>query len=372
MPFLSLSLYNFRNLKNDTIDLLAKEVFFVGENGQGKSNFLEALYYSSYGSSFRTHIENEIIKNGNKEMSVRSLFREENETTNSVIISVKSNKKKIEKNGKRVLDRKELINTIPCVLFSHGDLDFAVGMPERRRFFIDQSLSMYDVLYLDTLRRYRKLLKSRNQILKNQKYELLSVYDMQMIAPGLELERKRRDAIYKFNKIFGKLFEDVTGISNLVISYEPAWQKKDEISGYVFPSPEEVLQHFEKRHELDIRMNTTMSGPHRDKIRFLRNGTPFIPQASTGQRRLISLLLRIAQGVFYTQVTGKKPILLMDDVLLELDPVKREKITSLLPEYDQLFCTFLPGEPYKNYIHNDTRIYRISEGLWTEDFERKS
>ena len=365
MPFLSLTLYNFRNLANETIDLFAKEVFFVGENGQGKSNLLESLYYASYASSFRTRIEGEVIKNGEKEMGLNALFKSES-TTDSVSVQIVGNgRKKISKNRKRVTDRKDLINTIPCVLFSHGDIEFASGEPERRRFFVDQSLSMYDTLYLEALRRYRHVLKNRNACLREQKFDMLESYDIQLAKYGLEIEQKRRDAIFRFNQIFGSLFEKISGIPDVMISYEPAWKKKNEI-GFDFPSESEIISHLQSRREVDIKMGTSMSGPHRDRIRFLRKGAAFIPQASTGQRRLVSLVLRIAQGVFYTQITGKKPVFLMDDVMLELDPAKREKLTAMLPEYDQLFCTFLPGEPYEKYIRNSTKVYFLENGSWTE------
>ncbi len=113
-------------------------------------------------------------------------------------------------------------------------------------------------------------------------------------------------------------------------------------------------------------MCTTMSGPHRDKVRFMKGAKQFVPSASTGQRRLISLILRIAQAQYYTVITQKKPILLMDDVLLELDPDKRQKVTALLPEYEQLFCTFLPGEPYERYKKTTTKIFKIEGGHWSE------
>ena len=195
---------------------------------------------------------------------------------------------------------------------------------------------------------------------------MLPSYDAQLARYGLEVERKRRDAIFRFNQIFGSLFEKISGIDSLVISYECAWRKKSEVKEmFDFPSENEVIAHLESRREVDLKMNTTMSGPHRDRIRFLRNSAPFIPQASTGQRRLVSLVLRIAQGVFYTQITGKKPVFLMDDVMLELDPSKRERFTAMLPEYDQLFCTFLPGEPYENYIRSSTKVYLLNSGSWT-------
>ena len=93
MPFISITPYNFRNLSNESIDLSSKEVFFVGQNGQGKSNFLEALYYCAYGSSFRTHLDNEIIRNGESEMSIHSMFREEEKSVHTTLIKLKEKTK---------------------------------------------------------------------------------------------------------------------------------------------------------------------------------------------------------------------------------------------------------------------------------------
>lgn len=370
MPFLSLNPYNFRNLENRTIDLSCREIFFVGENGQGKSNFLEALYYSAYGSSFRTHIDNEIIKKNEHEMSLYSMFREENGIAHTTSLQLRDKNKKIEKDGKIIHDRKELINTMPVVLYNHDDLDFAVGSPERRRFFIDQSLSMYDVVYIDLMRRYKRVLKNRNQCLKDKNFQLLETYDYQLVQSGLEIQKKRKDAVFKFNQIFGKIYEDVTGIDGVSVRYRPSWKKQeDDTYDYPFgdshmPSMEMTLQVLQSSRFQEEVMCTTMSGPHRDRIVFERNGTSFIPMASTGQRRLIALVLRTAQSQFYTEVTQKKPVILMDDVLLELDPDKRQRFTAVLPEYDQLFCTFLPGEPYDRYMKSSTGIYEIKNGKW--------
>ena len=373
MPFLSLSPVHFRNLKDCTIDLLSREVYFTGKNGQGKSNLLEALYYSSYASSFRTRNYSELIKKGESSMSLRTIYREENGNTHSTFISLESGKKRIEKDGKTLHDRKELVNTMPCVLYNHDDLDFAVGSPERRRFFIDQSLSMYDVLYIDVMRRYKKILKSRNLCLKERKYNLFETYDIQLAMNGLEIQKKRKDAVFLFNQIFGKMYEQISGIEGVTIRYSPSWKKKSVSESEAafgensLPPMDEVMDSIRSKFESEKIMGTTLSGPHRDKIVFVKDGQAFVPTASTGQRRLIALVLRTAQAVFYTQVTQKKPVLLMDDVLLELDPEKRQKLTAMLPSYDQLFCTFLPGEPYDKYMHETTKVYRINGGEWEEE-----
>lgn len=358
MPFLSLSSTNFRNLQSTTIDLLAKEVYFVGENGQGKTNFLEALYYSAYASSFRTRSEQEIVRRGEDAFSVRTMFRDDTDSVTAIHAEFQRGRKKILKNQKKVTDRKELVNTIPCVLFCHDDLDFAVGEPERRRFFIDQSLSMYDGLYIDELRAYKKILKNRNLVLKNKDYQMLEMYDVQLAQRGIYLQDKRKKMVFLFNSIFSRLYERVSGIEGLSIIYDPSWKEVENRT----PSQDQVLDLLSSKRKVDCVMETTMSGPHRDRIRFVQDGRPFVPTASTGQRRLISLLLRVAQAVHYTEVTGRKPVLLMDDVLLELDPDKRQKFTSVLPPYNQLFCTFLPGEPYERYRTSETRVLFVEDG----------
>jgi DNA replication and repair protein RecF len=364
MPFLSLSLNNFRNLKNGKIDLSSREIYFIGENGQGKSNILESLYYSAYGASFRTHIDTQLIKFGTKDFSISSLYQQESGSVQKIDIFYQNGIKRIEKNEKRIQDRKELINTIPCVLFCHDDMQFATGEPECRRFFLDQSLTMFDPMYIDDMRNYKKVLKNRNQLLKDRSYDMLDIYDVQLARNGLEIQKKRKDAVFQFNQIFGKLYEDISGISGVSILYAPSWKEIPDTIGTRFPSSDDIIKLLAERHDQDKVMETTLSGPHRDRIIFICQGRQFIPVSSTGQQRLVALLLRVAQSVYYSRITGKKPVFLMDDVMLELDPDKRQKMTGMLPEYDQLFCTFLPGEPYERYKHSTTRIYHIEKGEW--------
>ncbi len=358
MPFLSLSLYNFRNFEQLTIDLSAPEVFLVGQNGQGKTNVLESLYLASYGNSFRTRSETELCNKHADEYSIRVLFKETEEKTHRISLISKNKKKTIEKNLKKVYDRKDLISTIPCILLCHDDLHFATGAPERRRFFIDQSLSLYDSSYIDTLRQFTKLLKSRNLVLKERRTEVLDVLDAQLIPFGLEIMKRRAETVQAFNEIFSSLYEQISGIDSVFIDYSPSW-KHSEFN--------EVLRDLIEKRPVDFAMNTSMLGPHRDKIRFIRHKRPFVQTASTGQQRLLSLILRAAQAHCYTKITGRLPVLLMDDVLLELDPEKRKKFTELLPKYDQLIATFLPGEPYSAYKTEKTMTYIVSEGTFSAE-----
>lgn len=357
MPFLSVSFINYRNLENASIDLLSKEVFFKGDNGQGKTNILEALYLCAYGSSFRTKNDIEIIKKSENAYAIKALYKDSKETTHSIHIKFENNKKIISKNAKKILDRKELINTIPCIVFCHEDMDFITGEPEKRRFFLDQSISLHNSLYVDTLRTYKKVLRSRNVILKEQNYELLPVFTEKLIYEGMEIVKKREDMVLFFNKYLSSLYEEVTGIKDLKIAYQSSWKNK---------KAEDISAHLQAKIEVEKRLKTSISGPHRDKIIFVKDEENFVFSASTGQKRLLSVLLRILQAKYIFELNHQKPILLMDDVLLELDPGKREKIMRLLPEYEQLFATFLPGEPYERYTKSSTRVYTVQKGQWHE------
>ena len=356
MGFTSLKTFDFRNLKNQRIDLNSKEIFLTGENGQGKSNFLEAVYILSYGSSFRTHQDSLLIKHNCKEMTIYGEYTRNNELSNTVSVNLSGKVKKITYNGKAVKDRKDLIHNIPCIIFSHEDLSFVNGSPERKRWFLNQTISLYNSEYIDNLRNYRKILKLRNIEIKKGKKELLDVYNYQLAAAGLKLQLSRNITVSEFNKTFSPLFRDISGLEEeLYIEYLPSWKN--------CTNEDEVIEKLESKLSTDFILGTTSSGPHRDGIKYNMQSRDFAKIASTGQLRLISLVLRVAQAIFFLDKTKQKPLLLLDDVLLELDNKRRMKFLKYLPEYEQIFFTFLPGEHYNEYKMADTAILNVENGV---------
>jgi DNA replication and repair protein RecF len=160
--------------------------------------------------------------------------------------------------------------------------------------------------------------------------------------------------------VYENLYGEVSGINSVGVFYEPSW--KDDTTG------EAIRNRLKARFEADIAQGCTVSGVHRDRYVFTRhtldNGhnCDFSEMASTGQRRILALLLRVAQARCFSSVTGKTPVLLLDDVLLELDGEKRRRFLSVMPEYEQAFFTFLPEEPYEKYQNSDTFVYSVREG----------
>jgi DNA replication and repair protein RecF len=151
------------------------------------------------------------------------------------------------------------------------------------------------------------------------------------------------------------LCSEITGQSEEVrISYRPAWDGLHDIG--------EVTAHLAARRERDRRHGVTLSGPHRDVCTFVRAGREYAPYASTGQLRLCALALRVAQARFLADRTGRRPVLLLDDVLLELDPVRKRAFIARFPSYDQAFFTFLPDESWQSYRTGDTLVLSVDRG----------
>jgi DNA replication and repair protein RecF len=203
---------------------------------------------------------------------------------------------------------------------------------------------------------------------------MLDVLDPQLISYGLRLMEKREEAARLFSETFGPLYEQVSGIGDIAVRYIPSWKEacvplgreRKEImvpaAAAACASPDAVTAFLEEHREADAAVGLCLSGPHRDRYLFSRGNTEFSGKASTGQRRLLALLLRIAQARRFSDMTGRNPVLLLDDVLLELDPEKRRRLLMVMPEYDQAFYTFLPEEPYERYRKSDTLVYYVNQG----------
>ncbi len=357
MKFIKVSSTNFRNLELSTeINVDHKKVLLIGDNGQGKTNFLELLYLLCYGNSFRTNNLRDLLAFGKKTFYISGVFEDERGLKRDISFLYKNSKRVIKIDNKQITDRKELIYNIPCIVFSHSDLDFVNGQPEERRKFFNQTLSMYDKLFFDDFRYYSKILKQKNMALKNSQVELLPIYDQLLSQYGLNIMRARIKAVYEMNQIFPDLYEKVSGIKNVKIKYVPSWKNCS--------TEEDIQKILEKNRDRDLILKFNTTGISRDKFKIVSDNGDLSSSGSTGQLRLASLVLRATQSQFYKKKTGKEPVLLVDDVLLELDIKKRSTFLSLLEGYSQAFFTFLPKEQYftENFEDTDKMVLSVKDG----------
>lgn len=358
MPFDSLRLASFRNLEDRELELGAERVFLIGENGQGKTNFLEALYYLSFGSSFRGAVDAEVPCHGSKAFALEARVRTDFASSlpaEDIRVDCEKGKKEIRRSGKRVPDRKELIEFNPSVVFCHEDFSFAAGEPERRRFFFDQTAGIVSPSYIDSLRLFRRVLKQRNAALKEKRSSLLDLLDEQLAVHGLALRDARSRLESCLKPGFTDLYEKVSRLGSPVeLCYRPSWPMDLDLEG--------VRTRLEEKRGDDLSFGSSLSGSHRDRWVFRTEGRDFAATASTGQLRLLSLVLRSLQALYYTESTGRKPVLLFDDVLLELDPERRRRFFATIPQASQAFFTFLPGEPWEDYRSDSILVYRVEHG----------
>jgi len=354
MSFSSIETHSFRNLADGAVLTDAPSVFVIGENGQGKTNFLDAIYTLCYGSSFRSGTDADAALLEQNRWSIRGTGPDGSQC----VVAWADAQKSIREDDKPVRDRKRLVERNPAIVFCHDDMEFSRGEPERRRFFFDQTASLVSVGYIDALRSYRRVLKARNVALKERSLDVLDILDIQLATYGLLLRDERARLSAAFDQRFAPRYERVSLLGTRVgVSYRPSWK--------IGESTEEVLTRLASARERELILGTTLSGPHRDRYLFVDDRGDFSERASTGQLRLLSLTLRISQAEQYTIASGRSPILLLDDVLLELDPDKRKRFMDNLPVAEQAFFTFLPGEPYGTYATAETIVYWTDHGRFS-------
>ena len=369
MGYQRIRFYNFRNLADKEIELGQSIYYLIGENGAGKSSFLEGLYLLSYGSSFRDRHLEHCLRLSAPSFVVSGITEQYNQCYRVQIqYDRSSGKKSINLDNKKLQDRKELLQLMPSIIFTHGDIAYIKGSPRERRQFIDQTISLVDPYYVELLRNYTCCLVQRNWVLKNKKMELLSTYTLQMVEAGLEIQQRRALHITQLSQVFSDLFHYVSNFGTLVsIEYQPSWPQVNQN----FKSHESVqncLEYLDQRLKRDILLGSSQSGPHRDHLQFrVHNQTgyacpDFTKLASTGQLRLAALILKSAQAAYLQKNTSTSCALLFDDVLLEMDSDRRKLFLSNLPPYQQIFFTLLPNEDYQSYPFSDYQVFQIQNG----------
>ena len=351
----SLELSNFRNYESLSMEFSPSTNILYGDNAQGKTNILEAVFLCATTKSHKGSKDKEIIKLQSEEAHIRMVIRRD-ELDHRIDMHLKKNKPKgVAIDGIPIKRSSELFGIINVVFFSPEDLAIIKDGPSERRRFIDMELCQLSKLYLHNLLNYNKVLNQRNNLLKQVCFnkgllDTLYVWDQQLLHFGTELMKERQAFMKNMNEIVVKLHKKLSdGKEELEIAYEP------NVAISEFESK------LNKSMERDIALKVTNIGPHRDDLSFFINGQDVRKYGSQGQQRTAALSLKLAEIELVKQVTKDKPILLLDDVLSELDRKRQNQLLdSIIGIQTIVTCTGL--EEFVNNRIETERIYKVVQG----------
>lgn len=350
---------NFRNYGEEELFFDDRKNIFLGENAQGKTNILEAIYICSFARSFRTQNAVDMIKLGEESASV-TLDAESQGTDKKISIIINDNgKKMIKKDNKPVRRTAELLNNLVVVIFSPEDLKIIKDSPEKRRNFLNKEISQIKPNYYENLRRYNEVLKQKNAVLKGpdplRDETMLDVFDRQLCKYGTE--------VMKYRERFVKMLSDKSSeIQNKISCGKESLEIEYKNSAGIETFGEELS----KNRKNDIYSRSSGIGPQRDDLVFFINGKDARKYGSQGQQRTIALSLKLAEIQIVRKLIDEDPILLLDDVLSELD-AERQKFLLNEIENVQLFVTAteINGELLKKT--DKGKIFTVNNGNVTEE-----
>ncbi len=347
----SLELNHFRNYNTLNIDFEEGTNILYGNNAQGKTNILEAVYLSGTTKSHKGSKDKEMIQFENEEAHIR-VFVEKKQKKFQIDIHLKKNRSKgIAVNRIPIKKASELFGILNIVFFSPEDLNIIKNGPSERRRFMDMELCQLDKIYLDDLSKYNKILGQRNKLLKDIYFkpdlkDTLFAWNLQLISYGKRIIKRRRGFIKQLNEIVMKIHHNISGgAEEMLLIYEPSIEED---------CFEEELQ---RVCEKELKLGQTMIGPHRDDISFSGNGVDIRKFGSQGQQRTLALSLKLSEIELVKQVTKDSPILLLDDVLSELDSNRQNYLLNHIGNTQTIItCTGLD-----EFIRNRFQINRVFE-----------
>lgn len=352
-----LSLINYKNLDQLTIEFDSKINCFVGKNGIGKTNVLDAIYHLAFGKSYFNPITSQNIKHGEEFFLLEGEF-ENGEKTEKIITSFKKGQRKLMKrNGKDYEKISDHIGTIPLVIISPTDRDLILEGSETRRKFMDGVISQGDKLYLDTLLKYNKVLSQRNALLKyfaaNRTYDetSLEVYDDQIIELGTLIFQKRQEFIKEFKPILQKRYQEISN-SRESISLTYKSQFNDNASF------ETILKTGLKT---DLQRQFSNFGTHKDDLIFKIESHSVKKFGSQGQQKSYLIALKFAQYDFLKSHYGVKPILLLDDIFDKLDEDRVSQIVKMVTdaELGQMCISDTHPERTEDVVKKNANEYKM-------------
>ena len=359
MVIKSLKLKNYRNYDLLDLNFDPNTNILYGDNAQGKTNILEAVYMCGTTKSHRGTRDRDMIRFGQEESHIEAVVEKRGIPYQIDIHLKKNSPKGIAVNKMPIRKASELFGIVNIVFFSPEDLNIIKNGPSERRRFIDLELSQLDKVYLSNLSNYNRIVNQRNHLLKElarqdaagtSLSETLDVWDMQLAGYGEKVIKARKKFMLQVNDIISDIHRKLTGgQENIEVRYEP------DTKGHPL---HEALQ---RGRERDLRMRSTGCGPHRDDICFMTNGIDIRKFGSQGQQRTAALSLKLSEIELVRLLTKDTPVLLLDDVLSELDKYRQNYLLDNIHDIQALItCTGV--DEFVNHRFSINKVFHVHQG----------
>lgn len=350
-----LELYNFRNYENEKFNFGDEVNIIYGDNGMGKTNILEAVYYFSYGRSFRSS-GREVIKEGEKEGRIGLSFNNGERNYDGKIKFLSGKRKEIYLNEIELKKTSQLLGNFICVLFTPDEMSIIKGMPDVRRRFCDSGIMPLRPQFIKELITYRNIIAQKTALLKSRRYETLDIWNEKLSESGSKIMMMRSSYIKRIEEKAHLLQKDISfEKENLSVRYNPSVKLGENIE----ETKNNFLLKLEEYKEKEKENFFCMAGVHRDEIDFCINGKYAKTYASQGQIRTAVLCLKSAQMEIIKEETGNYPVMLLDDILSELDKKRRDFLISQI-KGKQIIITCTDIE--NSFINENTNIINIKDG----------
>ncbi len=336
-----LKLDGFRNYEKEHFTFSSGTNMIYGNNAQGKTNALEAVYLFSIGKSFRTQQDRELIHFEKDFTRISVLFEDQTRENEIEIVVRRDRKKQIKVNGVPITKMGELIGKFTVVLFSPDELNLTKGSPNARRRFLDIAVSQMRPKYYHILRRYNKVLEQRNNLIKKLRAshddtlrDTIAVWNEKLADYGMRIIEYRKQFVEKLRVFSKNIHFEISGEA-FEVRYKPAFETKEQFINKLTAS-------FAK----EIEQGFTLYGPHRDDLDIETNGRDIKVYGSQGQHRSAVLALKLAQADMIFEDTGEYPVLLLDDIMSELDADRRAYLAGKIRDKQVIItCTDVEDLP---------------------------
>lgn len=351
----SIELADYRNYDSLKMNFDRGTNILYGDNAQGKTNILEAIYVAATTKSHKGSKDREIVNFDKEEAHIRTYLEKDDKEIRVDMHLRKAKSKGIAVDGQKLKKAADLLGICNVVFFSPEDLAIIKNGPAERRRFVDMELSQLDSFYLYNLNNYNRIVNQRNKLLKDMYMnpdlkETLTIWDMQLASYGSKIIERRELFTQQLNEILCDIHNKLSGgRENLRIQYDPDTEMED------------LERRLKASQDRDIRSKMTSVGPHRDDFSFYVGDVDIRKYGSQGQQRTAALSLKLSEIELVKRITKDTPILLLDDVLSELDSNRQNYLLDSIGEIQTIItCTGL--EEFVNDRFTINRVFKVTNG----------